>query len=157
MSNFIYVMSRREVTERIMEQDPSSVLDRVKVISILDTGMVSPFITSVYSGFPGVQTFRGSLLTIHCDDVEDETDPWYQAFDLTHADRIIKWINQVFPGRKLTSELWVHCWAGKSRSAAVAKFLSGYMLVPYACRDPRRELTPNPRILKTLEEAARWA
>ncbi|MBW6072325.1 hypothetical protein [Pseudomonas aeruginosa] len=62
-----------------------------------------------------------AVLVLVFDDVEDYVDNRYQMFDYVHADKILTFIDKIPDGETLI----VHCEAGVSRSAAVAKFLQG--------------------------------
>ena len=60
------------------------------------------------------------VLRLVFDDVEK---PFFGAthFDTVHAEAILRWLNEV-EGK--VDKIFVHCHAGRSRSAAVAKFIA---------------------------------
>ncbi|BDR26585.1 hypothetical protein RVBP18_2400 [Pseudomonas phage sp. LC] len=71
-----------------------------------------------------------NYLRINVDDIEDYVDSSYDLFDHRHAQRIISFCEALGKGQ----HLFVHCEAGISRSAAVAKFLCdkmGFIHVPH--------------------------
>ena len=74
------------------------------------------------SGYPPATLRRGWRLVLRLvfDDVEI---PFFGAthFDNAHADAILRWLNEV-EGK--VDKIFVHCHAGRSRSAAVAKFIA---------------------------------
>ena len=74
------------------------------------------------SGFPGAKLRKGwtRVLRMVFDDVER---PGYGAipFDTDHAEVILGWLDAV---QDKVDRIFVHCHAGKNRSAAVAKFIA---------------------------------
>lgn len=74
------------------------------------------------SGLPPATLRRGwcRVLRLVFDDVEI---PFFGAthFDTGHAEAILRWLDKV-EGR--VDKVFVHCHAGRSRSAAVAKFIA---------------------------------
>lgn len=74
------------------------------------------------SGYPPATLRKGwrHVLRLIFDDVEV---PFFGAthFDNAHAEAILRWLNEV---EKKVEKVFVHCHAGRSRSAAVAKFIA---------------------------------
>ena len=74
------------------------------------------------SGYPQARLRRGwsRVLRLVFDDVEK---PVFEAahFDKDHAEEILRWLDKV-EGK--VDKVFVHCHAGRSRSAAVAKFIA---------------------------------
>ena len=74
------------------------------------------------SGYPQARLRRGwsRVLRLVFDDVEK---PIFGAahFDKDHAEEILRWLDEV-EGK--VDKVFVHCHAGRSRSAAVAKFIA---------------------------------
>ena len=74
------------------------------------------------SGYPPARLRRGwrRVLRLVFDDVEI---PFFGAthFDTDHADAILRWLDEV---EDQVDKIFVHCHAGRSRSAAVAKFIA---------------------------------
>lgn len=148
MSEIPRALSRRQITE-LLQDAHEPLLTTHNVVSMLDTGMVSPFITSVFSGFPAIQDFRSSLLTMHVDDVGEESGHWFHPFTPTHADRLATWFDLADKQRPFL----VHCWAGVSRSGAVGLWLAerlGYTEEEYLNANPR--VRPNPYIIQVLRQ-----
>ena len=74
------------------------------------------------SGHPPATLRRGWRLVLRLvfDDVEI---PFFGAihFDIVHAEEILAWLKEV---EDRVDRVFVHCHAGKHRSAAVAKFIA---------------------------------
>ena len=74
------------------------------------------------SGYPPATLRKGwrRVLRIVFDDIEK---PFFGAthFDIAHAEEILRWLDEV-EGK--VDKVFVHCHAGRSRSAAVAKFIA---------------------------------
>jgi predicted protein tyrosine phosphatase len=74
------------------------------------------------SGYPPATLRRGwrRVLRLVFDDVEIQ---FFGAthFDTVHAEAILRWLDEV---EGQVDKLFVHCHAGRSRSAAVAKFIA---------------------------------
>jgi len=74
------------------------------------------------TGFPRAKLRKGwfRILRLVFDDVEA---PFFNAvhFDNLHAEEILAWLEKV---ENKVDKLYVHCHAGKSRSAAVAMFIA---------------------------------
>jgi len=76
----------------------------------------------------------GSVLRLKFDDVE-EAEPFRPyggskdwPFDKDDARRIVDWLNV---NVSKLSGIYVHCWGGISRSAAVAKFIAEKYSIPF--------------------------
>jgi predicted protein tyrosine phosphatase len=74
------------------------------------------------SGYPPASLRRGwrRVLRLVFDDVEF---PFFGAthFDTVHAEAILHWLGEV---ENQVDKVFVHCHGGRSRSAAVAKFIA---------------------------------
>ena len=74
------------------------------------------------SGYPPAMLRKGwrHVLRLEFDDVEV---PFFGAahFDKDHAEEILRWLDEV-EGK--VDKVFVHCHGGRSRSAAVAKFIA---------------------------------
>lgn len=91
-----------------------------------------------------------SLLTLKFDDIEGFVGPEYRNFDYLDALKILSFVRDTNG-----DNIVVHCHAGISRSAAVAKFLSekmGYELVYHALGSNTVERY-NREVYRTLEIA----
>lgn len=60
-----------------------------------------------------------SVLALSFDDIEEHLGDEYVLFDYQHGDRILSWLDKVPSDQNVI----VHCEAGISRSAAIAKFM----------------------------------
>ncbi len=69
------------------------------------------------------------VLRLEFDDIDFEEDP-YQIFTEQHARDIIQFVQEGVKDGKIEGVL-VHCKAGISRSAAVAKWIAGRYLLPF--------------------------
>jgi hypothetical protein len=72
-----------------------------------------------------------SILRLSFDDVTEKTDPmgeFLTFMSAEDADRIVEFVHQVAPE---VEGIIVHCRAGVSRSAAVAKWISGQFRIPF--------------------------
>jgi len=142
-------LSRQEIVERFATEP--GFLESHNVVSLLDTGLASPFIFSVYRGEP-----MDSLLTLHCDDVGNPDWPHdhpfrYQSFTPCQAERLVRWFRATDKAKPFLQ----HCWAGISRSGAVGLWIArqlGFTDTEYLVANPRA--VPNIRILDALNEAA---
>jgi len=79
----------------------------------------------------------GSILRLQFDDVEEPDpykpygDPYARSSDLfttQDAQKIIQWLNA---NKRELAGVYVHCWGGVSRSAAVAKFIAEKYGIPF--------------------------
>ena len=79
-------------------------------------------ISNTGSGYPKARLRRGwsRVLRLVFDDIEK---PIFGAahFDKDHAEEILRWLDEV-EGK--VDKVFVHCHGGRSRSAAVAKFIA---------------------------------
>lgn len=89
------------------------------LLPVYGLGLIS--ITGTDFGRARLQKGWRDLLRVVFDDIETPVDD-YVLFDARMADRILDWLDQV-DGH--VEEIVVHCWAGISRSAAVARFIAG--------------------------------
>ena len=84
------------------------------------------------SGYPRAKLRKGwtRVLKMVFDDVER---PGYGAtpFDMDHAEVILGWLDAV---QDRVDRIFVHCHAGRSRSAAVAKFIAETYNLPGGVR-----------------------
>jgi len=98
----------------------------------------SPFYGVISITDPGrradIQDGWGSVLRLQFDDIE-EAEPLrpyggssYWPFDKEDAKRIIDWLKA---NETKLSDIYVHCWGGISRSAAVAKFIAENYDIPF--------------------------
>ena len=160
--NKVIVVSRPTVEKMLIQQFYGSavaMLQQYNIISCLDSGFGSPFMKSVYAGYPG-----SGLLTLHFDDVFNDLgfthgeqdsgipDVQYAVFTYEQAQRIIRWLTVVDHSKQFL----VHCFAGNSRSGAVGVWLSRYLGntdEQFYAANP--QCVPNPDILETLMQAQR--
>ena len=70
-----------------------------------------------------------SVLRLEFDDIDTEEEP-YILFNEAHANRIIEFVTEVRDGHEIEGIL-VHCQAGISRSAAVAKWIAERYQLPF--------------------------
>lgn len=70
-----------------------------------------------------------SVLRLEFDDIDSPQDP-YQMFNANHANQIIDFVDRIQNGHEVESIL-VHCRAGISRSAAVAKWIAEQHSIPF--------------------------
>lgn len=96
------------------------------VISITDPGRIA----NLSEGW-------GSILRLQFDDVEEPDpykpygDPYARSSDLftaQDANKIIQWLDA---NKRKLAGIYVHCWGGVSRSAAVAKFIAEKYGIPF--------------------------
>lgn len=95
-------------------------------------------------------TVHKNILTLKFDDIEGYVGPEYRNFDYLDALKVLSFVRDAG-----SEDIAVHCHAGISRSAAVAKFLSekmGYELVYHAMGSDTTERY-NREVYRTLEIA----
>lgn len=98
---------------------------KIKFMSYIDAKKLVPFADSaiICMSNPGSELVANkdwsNSLTLHFEDVDSETNP--KGFKPHHAIRIIQFVDRL---PKEVDRIYVHCLAGVSRSAAVAKFLA---------------------------------
>lgn len=63
-----------------------------------------------------------NMMRVEFDDIEGYVGPEYHNFDCTHARKILDFVKHLGD-----EDILVHCHAGVSRSAAVAKFLCDHL------------------------------
>jgi predicted protein tyrosine phosphatase len=163
--------SRREIRGLLGEKE--DLLETCNIVSVLDTGLPSPFIYSIYRKTDKYQDYRtgvhSNLLTLHAEDIHEDNleahkDTFggervdFAFFTPEQADRVCRWF--VRQSSSNAHPFRTHCFAGISRSSAVALFLSRRLgfsdqeFHDYNEEQTGRYLSPNPHILKLLEE--RW-
>jgi len=98
------------------------------------------------SGGAPIKPGWGSVLRLRFDDIET-SGPYGEKgvpFDESDAKKIIEWLDQ---NKHRISALYVHCWAGISRSAGVAKFIAEKLGLPF----DRSYDSYNPLVYRTLK------
>jgi predicted protein tyrosine phosphatase len=116
----------------------------VRMEPIGTMGLIS--ITDFERGNAPIRPGWGSVLRLKFDDIET-FGPYGERgvpFDESDAKQVIKWLDQ---NKHKISALYVHCWAGISRSAAVAKFIAEKLGLPF---DHNYD-SYNPLVYRTLK------
>jgi len=157
----IHVASRQQVESLVMSMDSneslhangaiiknSAIFERFNVVSLLDSGLASPFIHSIYTENPK------NLFTLHVEDVHPGSghDVQFRCFTKDDATRFLRWLSKI----DCQKDFLVHCWAGISRSGAFGQFLAEYLrhdMQEFHANNP--SIKPNKWILKTLRMTAR--
>lgn len=122
------------------------ILNTHNVISLLDTGLGSPFMRSIYQNFPR-RVAPETLLTIHVDDIS-KPNGYHQHWTPHDALRVREWFKRVSDNDR---PYLVHCWMGVSRSGAVGTYLAWTLDHDMgAFFDVHPEIKPNFLILKSL-------
>lgn len=132
-----------------------NVLQTHNIVSLLDTGLGSPFMCSIYEGFPE-KRIPGTLLTIHIDDVIKD-EGYYRPWTRYDSTRLMSWLGAVQNNKK---PFLVHCWMGISRSGAVGTYIAKEVLKMDLAKffEEHPEVKPNIKILEStmgIEEAAK--
>lgn len=105
------------------------------VISITDFGRKAP-----------IKPGWGSVLRLQFDDIET-FGPYGEPgvpFTVSDAKQVIDWVEQ---NKDRITAIYVHCWAGISRSAAVAKFIAEKLGLPFN----QSYDSYNPYVYRTLK------
>jgi len=88
-----------------------------------------------------------SVLRLEFDDIDTPEEP-YIFFSDSHANQIIDFVEEVQRGHEVEGIL-IHCQAGISRSAAVAKWIAE----KYGLGFPEKYMLYNKHVYRTLREA----
>lgn len=178
MTKRIECIGRAEIERRIVEQGRDQFLQSYNVVSLLDTGLSSPFMFSIYKTHEWLDKaqFGGhpNLITLHVDDFTPENaqthadefgngDIWdFTPFDEDHAKRVIHWFWRIKrnQGNNLLP-IVCHCWYGYSRSGAVGLWLARQLDVEEQFLEDNPQVRPNKYILELLDryhsEEIAWA
>lgn len=111
-------------------------MKQVKFIAYAHMGLVLEPANVISIGDPGAQyrfpVQHKRMLELRFDDVEQDMGPGYAMFDYILASKVLSFVKECG-----NEDILVHCYAGKSRSAAIAKYLHehrGYFLdLSYPC------------------------
>jgi len=90
---------------------------------------------------------KKNVLCLLFDDVVADMGPGIKAFTKKQAEEVINFLKQI---NKKTSELFVHCAMGSSRSVAVAEFAREIFGEKFI--NARIDRSPNKHVLNTLRE-----
>lgn len=111
----------------------------------------------VHEGSPGLILQDGERLSNDAGSVNHQMFPGVvetlQLFGIEQAELMVSFINEQ-QKRPQPLALLVHCLGGVSRSAAVARFAQEYLGLP-TVKPSLSKVSPNPRVLRLLREAAR--
>lgn len=137
----LVVMSRKEAV-KLQYRNPDGTPSAM--ISIASVG-------GRYSNSPKPVKDVRSVLYVNFDDVVDDADGYYPCTE-NDARKVVDFVTSCVELRGLR-RLYVHCDAGLSRSAAIAKAVQEHYRVPDGNVSYKEGSTPNPLVYRLMTDA----
>lgn len=134
-----------------------TVLSRMEMSDIKDKLGVNDLVISINDSATGVYNWcdgplfedtSPKILSLFFHDIEEERIP-YIAFNEDHAESIAVFV-KYWHKRRIKYNLYVHCFAGISRSGAVGRVISEYIGINEEFEAAHKHIIPNCRIMRYL-------